>query len=133
MKKAHIYIVLIIAAFILSCHSNSKQDILTGGNYKYWLITNAAGKDKQIAYFDKNGKCLPFVESLNGGFEKYDGRGVKLPSYWNMPKYNLFNWGVENYKIIKLTDSVFIVEHGTIDTLIPAPDALIPINFRKLQ
>jgi len=131
MKKAGIYFLfLIIPALIFSCQSRSNQDILTGGNYKYWMFKNYGGKGKVFEYFDKTGKCLRFVKIFNGDFEKYSWADEITSNYWNMPKYKLINWRGNNFNIAELTDSIFVVGR---DTLIAAPDSLIPVNYRKLQ
>jgi hypothetical protein len=66
MKKAGICIFLfIMPALISSCQSKSNQDILTGGNYKYWIITSNK-KYKYVEYFDKNGKDIHYELFANG-------------------------------------------------------------------
>jgi hypothetical protein len=132
-KAAKVFLAA-LCGLILSCQAKTPEDILTGGNYKYWLITNAIGSSKVMEYFDKTGKCLRFVKVLNGELENYPWGHEQPPQYWNMPKYNLLHWGGGNFKMLKMTNSLFIVSAGSYtDTLVPAPLSLIPVSFRKLQ
>jgi len=137
MKRLFIYFLLCgVLGLITSCQPESKEDMLTGGNYKYWVLKSSDWKDtaKPIVYLDKNFKCLLFAKDANGKFARYIGSDIILNEKWYLSAPNIFDMGNRDYELISSTDSIFTFKsRKTTDTLIAAPENLIPESFKKIQ
>ena len=136
MKRIVCFIIILaLNMLFVSCNSDISQEILTNGNYKYWLIKKKGykGKSQFITYFDKNGKSLLFIKYYNGKFERYDSGDIQLINKWHRKDDKHIIWGGKDFEILKNTVDLLILKSNVIDTLVSAPANLIPLEFKKIQ
>jgi len=136
MNIGNYLLVTILIILQSSCMENkSREDLLAGDNYKYWLYSNSDKRSmtKFIYYFDRTGKWIVFSRSVNGEIFKYKASDLLLIPSWSFINDSIVEIGGAHYSIIDLNDSIFkyVDKNQTVQSLLHVPDSLMPINFRK--
>ena len=134
-------LVILLVTLLASCAEKKDTfDLITNGNYKYWLVVkNPSEKSKaqNFYYFDKNGKWLVFQRGYSKkNFYKLDRGDVYFIETWKLLDDSTVDIGTRPYHIDKITESEFINIDRTENyrqKLISAPDSLIPEKYRRLQ
>ena len=120
---------------MVSCQKKKTEKLITGSNYKYWLLkkTNSRSNLRRIFYFDINGNFLVFFVDSNMGFYQIKQNDLEYNNKWEYinPETITINEGSIN--IILLNDSIFVYSDRLgKDTLITAPNSLIPLKYRRI-
>ena len=131
---------LLMLVFFLSCNREKRTaNLITGGEYKYWLVSKDANTNwnpERFYYFDKNGKWLVFTKYIDGSFEKYDGGDIILNETWNLINDSIINIGGKAYSIEVINEDKFIFSdklNGRGRMLETVSIDLIPPDYHRMQ
>lgn len=133
-------LIIILLTYLFSSCTKQKnsEDLITNGEYKYWLVedSNSKRKSQRFYYFDKEGRWKVFYKYVTGEFAEYDGGDIVLMETWELISDSAVNIGGKIYNIKKLTNKEFIFADPKGDytkKLVLPSDSLIPKEFLKLQ